>query len=110
MHVRETREGISFVRTPEERFRDLSGFPYAPHSVEIDGPRMAYVDEGPREGPVVLLLHGQPTWSYPYRRMIPPLTSAGHRVIAADLIGMGRSEKPIDLRYHHWNPADPVPG
>ena len=63
---------------------------------------MHYVDEGPREGEVVLMLHGQPTWSYLYRKMIPPLAAAGYRTIAADHIGMGRSDKPIELSFHTY--------
>lgn len=82
-----------FVRTPEERFAALPGYPFAPHYMEIDGLRLHYVDEGPREGAVVLLLHGEPSWSYLYRKMIPPLVEAGHRVVAPDLIGFGKSDK-----------------
>jgi haloalkane dehalogenase len=82
-----------FVRTPDERFGNLPGYPFAPHYVEIDGLRMHYVDEGPREGRPVLMLHGEPSWSYLYRKMIPPVAAAGYRVIAPDLIGFGRSDK-----------------
>lgn len=81
-------------RTPEERFARLPGFAYAPHYVEVDGLRMHYVDVGPRNGPVVLLLHGEPTWAYLYRHMIEPLAAAGYRVLVPDLIGCGRSDKP----------------
>lgn len=88
--------GIEFLRTPDERFAALSDFPYEPRYVDVDGLRMAYVDTGPATGPVVLLLHGEPTWSYLYRRMIPPLVEAGFRCIAPDLIGFGRSDKPVD--------------
>ena len=91
-----TSTGIEFVRTPEDRFSGLSGFAYEPLYVEVDGLRVGYVDAGPAEGPVVLLLHGEPTWGYLYRRMIPPLTAAGFRCVAPDLIGFGRSDKPID--------------
>ena len=87
---------MDFVRTPDDRFADLVDFPYEPSYVEVDGLRMAYVDEGPADGPVMLLLHGEPTWSYLYRRMIPPLAEAGYRCIAPDLIGFGRSDKPTD--------------
>jgi len=90
-----TASGIEFVRTPEERFEDLPGFPYEPRYLDVDGLRMAYVDAGPSEGPAILLLHGEPTWSYLYRRMIPLLVDAGYRCIAPDLIGFGRSDKPI---------------
>jgi haloalkane dehalogenase len=88
--------GIAFVRTPEERFTAVQDFPYPPSYVEVDGLRMAYVDVGPPTGPTVLLLHGEPTWSYLYRRMIPPLVDAGFRCVAPDLIGFGRSDKPVD--------------
>lgn len=86
-------------RTPDERFADLPGFGFAPHYVEVDadglGPlRMHHLDEGPRDGPVALLLHGQPTWSYLYRRVVPVLVDAGIRVVAPDNIGFGRSDKP----------------
>ena len=101
------------LRTPEHRFADLAGYPFEPHYVDVaatDTPalRMHYVDEGPRDGSPVVLLHGEPTWSYLYRTMIPPLVQAGHRVLAPDLIGFGRSDKPghIDdytyLRHVQW--------
>jgi len=99
--IRWTDDGRPFARTPDECFEDLPGWPFAPHYAMVDGLRVHYVDEGPRDGEVVLLLHGQPAWSYLYRSMIPAL-AAGHRVIAPDLIGMGRSDKPIqvaDYRY-----------
>jgi len=70
-----TAEGVRFVRTPEDRFEDLPDFPYEAKYVEIDGLRQGYVDEGPAEADPVLLLHGQPTWSYLYRKMIPVLTA-----------------------------------
>lgn len=95
---------VPFVRTPEARFADLPDFPYEPHYQEVDGLRMAYVDEGPRDGQVVLLLHGEPSWSFLYRKMIPIFTHAGYRVIAPDMIGMGRSDKPVqfaDYTYLH---------
>lgn len=90
---------MDIVRTPDDRFRDLPGFPYAPRYVDVsaeglDAVRMAYVDEGPRDAPVVLLLHGEPTWSFLYRKMIPVLVDAGLRAVAPDLIGFGRSDKP----------------
>lgn len=89
------------LRTPDKRFENLEGYPFEPHYVEVDDPdgghlRMHYVDEGPADGPPVLLLHGEPTWSYLYRKMIPGLVSAGHRVIAPDQIGFGRSDKPTE--------------
>lgn len=93
---------MDVLRTPEERFVDLPGYPFEPHWVSLDSGdgstlRMHYVDEGPRDGPVVVLLHGEPTWSYLYRTMIPPLVDAGYRVLAPDLIGFGKSDKPTKL-------------
>src|SRR3954451_13002506 len=84
---------MDVLRTPDERFADLPGFPWQPWYADTsDGLRMAYVDEG--SGPTVLLLHGEPSWSYLYRKMIPVFTDAGFRVVAPDLIGFGRSDKP----------------
>ncbi|WP_046469719.1 haloalkane dehalogenase [Allosalinactinospora lopnorensis] len=91
---------MQVLRTPDERFTGLPGFPFAPHYAEIpsgDGGaplRMHYLDEGPGDGPVVLLLHGEPSWCYLYRSMIPPLIERGFRCVAPDLIGFGRSDKP----------------
>ncbi|WP_420427907.1 haloalkane dehalogenase [Algiphilus sp.] len=85
---------MKLLRTPEERFARLPDFPYAPHYTDLDGVRMAHVEDGPKDGPVVLLLHGEPTWSFLYRHMIPPLAQAGMRAMAPDLIGFGRSDKP----------------
>jgi haloalkane dehalogenase len=85
---------MDVLRTPDERFADLPGYPFAPHYVEVDGLRIHHLDEGPRDGDVVLLLHGEPSWSYLYRKMVPVLTAAGHRVVAPDLVGFGRSDKP----------------
>ncbi|MCP4301983.1 MAG: haloalkane dehalogenase [Gammaproteobacteria bacterium] len=82
------------LRTPESRFEKLPDYDFNPNYMDVDGVRMHYVDEGPREGDVVLLLHGEPSWSYLYRFMIPPLSAAGLRVIAPDLIGFGKSDKP----------------
>ena len=98
--VHRTADGREFVRTPDERFSDVPDFPYRPNYVDIDGLRMHVVDEGPRDGQVVLLLHGQPDWSFLYRKMIPLIVDAGHRVIAPDMIGMGRSDKPTDIHTH----------
>ena len=84
---------MDVLRTPDERFADLPGFPFAPHYVEVDGLRMHYLDEGPADGEVVLLLHGEPSWSYLYRKMIPVLVDAGLRAVAIDLVGFGRSDK-----------------
>jgi haloalkane dehalogenase len=83
------------LRTPEDRFVDLPDYSFTPHYVEPEsGLRMHYVDEGPRDGRVVLLLHGEPTWSYLYRKMIPIFVAAGLRAVAPDLIGFGKSDKP----------------
>lgn len=98
--VYETAAGILYVRTPEERFANLAGYPFTPHYALVEGLHMHYVDEGPANGEVVLLLHGQPTWSYLYRKMIPTIAAAGYRAIAVDHIGTGRSDKPIDLSFH----------
>ena len=87
---------VDFLRTPDDRFADLPDFPYEPRYVEVDGLRMAFVEEGSGAAGTFLLLHGEPTWGYLYRRMIPPLVDAGYRVIAPDLIGFGRSDKPTD--------------
>lgn len=84
---------MSPLRTPDARFANLPDYPFAPNYVDLDGLRMHYVDEGPRDAPVVLLLHGEPTWSYLYRKMIPPLAAAGLRAVAPDLIGFGKSDK-----------------
>ena len=82
------------LRTPDSRFASLPDYDFEPHYVEVDGMRMHYVDEGPADAEPVLLLHGEPSWSYLYRKMIPPLAAAGLRVIAPDLIGFGKSDKP----------------
>ncbi|WP_116452161.1 haloalkane dehalogenase [Blastococcus litoris] len=88
---------MEILRTPEERFADLPDFPYEPRHVEVDGGlRVAVVEEGPADGETVLLLHGEPSWSFLYRRMIPVLAGAGLRVVAPDLVGFGRSDKPTD--------------
>ena len=90
------------LRTPDERFANLPGFPFAPHYVEVpDGEggalRVHHLDEGPRDAKVVLLMHGNPSWSYLYRKMIPPIVAAGYRCVAPDLVGLGRSDKPSRL-------------
>jgi len=93
---------LDVLRTPEDRFAELPGFRDAPQYAEIDGLRLHYVDEGPSDGPVVVLLHGEPSWAYLYRQMIPILTEAGFRVIAPDLVGFGRSDKPTDRAAHTY--------
>jgi haloalkane dehalogenase len=89
------------LRTPDDRFADLPDFPFAPHYLTIaDGEggelRVHYLDEGPPDAAPVLLMHGEPSWSYLYRHMIPVLVAAGHRVVAPDLVGFGRSDKPTE--------------
>src|SRR6476661_5454342 len=93
------------LRTPDDRFRGLPDFPFTPNYVEVDDGdddtpggklRVHYLDEGPRDSPVVLLMHGEPSWCFLYRKMIPVLTAAGLRCIAPDLIGFGRSDKPTE--------------
>jgi haloalkane dehalogenase len=85
---------MDVLRTPDERFADLPDFPFAPHYIEVDSVRMHYLDEGPADAEVILLLHGEPSWSYLYRWMIPVLVDAGLRAVAIDLVGFGRSDKP----------------
>ena len=103
VEIMTTQAGVEFVRTPDAGFEDLPDWPYAPQYIEIDGLRQAYVDVGPADADeTVLLLHGQPSWSYLYRKMIPVLEGAGHRVIAMDHLGMGRSDKPIDPDYYTY--------
>ena len=82
------------LRTPPECFDNLPDFPYLPHYTEVGGLRIAHIDEGPRDAQPILLMHGEPTWSFLYRKMIPVLVAAGYRVIAPDLVGFGRSDKP----------------
>ena len=90
---------MKILRTPDSCFEDLTDYPFKPHYTTIkthDGQdlRIHHIDEGPRDGAVVLCIHGQPVWSYLYRKMIPYLTAAGLRVICPDLVGYGKSDKP----------------
>ncbi|WP_031555360.1 haloalkane dehalogenase [Parvularcula oceani] len=98
---------IEALRTPDERFADLPDFPYEPHYVDdlpgYPGLRMAYIDEGPRDAEVFLCLHGEPTWSFLYRKMIPVLLEAGKRVVAPDMFGFGRSDKPVSKETHTYS-------
>lgn len=100
------------LRTPDERFENLPGYDFAPHYAEIptgDGGtlRVHYVDEGPRDAAPVLLMHGEPSWSFLYRKMIPGILAAGHRVVAPDLVGFGRSDKPAERDdYSYQNHVD----
>lgn len=88
-----------FARTPDANFEVLMGFPFTPRYHSWQDMRMHYLDEGPEDAPVMLLLHGMPTWSYLYRDIIPPLVAAGYRCIVPDHLGFGRSDKPTDI---HW--------
>jgi haloalkane dehalogenase len=88
-------------RTSEDRFEDLPGFPFEPRYVEVDGLRLARIDEG--EGPPVVFLHGEPTWSFLWRKVIPPVRDAGFRCVAPDLAGFGRSDKPLDLGWYSYD-------
>ncbi len=96
---------IETVRTPEQAFNNLKDYPFAPNYMELDGGvRMHYLDEGTENKKSIFLFHGQPSWSYLYRHMIPLLVSAGYRVIAPDLIGFGKSDKPVnsdDISFHN---------
>tara|TARA_B100002019_G_scaffold291158_1_gene310548 strand:+ start:725 stop:1705 length:981 start_codon:yes stop_codon:yes gene_type:complete len=96
----EVRPGV--LRTPDSRFENLPGYDFEPNYLDIRGYRVHYIDEGPRDGEVVLLMHGEPSWSYLYRKMIPVLNAAGYRTIAPDLIGFGRSDKPISMDTHTY--------
>jgi haloalkane dehalogenase len=89
------------VRTPEERFEGLPGYPFEAHYREADGLRLAHVDEG--DGEPVLFFHGEPTWSYLWRKVIPPVREAGYRCIAPDLAGFGRSDKPTDIGWYSYD-------
>jgi haloalkane dehalogenase len=92
---------VKVLRTPDAAFADLADYPFAPHYLDVAAPgtpsvRLHYVDEGPTDAAPILLLHGEPTWSYLYRKFVPPLVKAGHRVLAPDLIGFGKSDKPSE--------------
>jgi haloalkane dehalogenase len=88
-------------RTPDERFADLPDFPWEPAYREVDGLRLAHVDEG--EGPPVVFLHGEPTWSYLWRKVMPPVLEAGRRCVAPDFAGFGRSDKPTELGWYTYD-------
>ncbi|MHA7652491.1 haloalkane dehalogenase [Mycobacterium sp. ML4] len=90
-------------RTPDARFENLPGYGFAPNYLEVDGLRMHYLDEGPRDGAPVVCFHGEPSWAYLYRKMLPPLVAAGRRVIVPDLVGFGRSDKPTDRRWYTYD-------
>lgn len=99
--------GMQTLRTPDECFADLPEFPYTPRYCEIDDGeggqlRVAWVEDGPVDADPILMLHGEPSWSFLYRRMIPILVAAGHRVICPDLVGFGRSDKPTRIEDHTY--------
>ena len=104
---------MDVLRTPDSRFENLEDYPFSANYVDVAASdtkplRMHYLDEGPHDGPPIVLLHGEPTWSYLYRKMVPPLAEGGYRVLAPDLIGFGRSDKPARiedytyLRHVEW--------
>ncbi|MHA2400705.1 MAG: alpha/beta fold hydrolase, partial [Promethearchaeota archaeon] len=83
---------MELLRTPDERFENLPDFPFEPNYFEVDKIRIHYIDEGPKDAEVMLLMHGEPSWSFLYRHMIPILVKAGFRTVAPDLVGFGRSD------------------
>ncbi len=96
----EIRPGV--LRTPDIRFANLAGFDFKPHYQDVGGYRMHYLDEGPGDAQPILLLHGEPTWCYLYRKMIPVLAAAGYRCVVPDLVGFGRTDKPTDRAVHTY--------
>ncbi|MCK9248328.1 MAG: haloalkane dehalogenase [Solirubrobacteraceae bacterium] len=98
---------MEILRTPDDRFADLPDFPWAPSYVDVEADgiavRMAYVEAGPSDGPVVLLVHGEPSWGFLYRSMIGPLADDGFRVVVPDLVGFGRSDKPTDTAAYTYD-------
>lgn len=92
---------MEIFRTPDERFSGLPGYDFEPHYVQVGDLRMHYVDEG--EGPPVVCFHGEPSWAYLYRKMVPPLVEGGHRVVCPDLPGFGRSDKPTDQGWYSYD-------
>jgi haloalkane dehalogenase len=92
---------VEYLRTPDDHFDDLPGFDFSPRYIEVESGggvrlRMHYVDEGPRDGQPILMLHAEPSWSFLYRKLIPILVGAGLRAVAPDLIGFGRSDEPVE--------------
>ena len=99
---------MNILRTPDERFANIPDFPYPPNYLKIEDSeigniRLAYIDEGPKDAAVILCMHGEPSWSFLYRKMIPVFLAAGYRVIAPDLIGFGRSDKPSDRAAYSYS-------
>lgn len=98
---------MDILRTPDERFENLPGYPFEPHYLTIPCPentklRIHHVDEGANKAGPVLLMHGEPTWAFLYRKMIPIITAAGYRAIAPDLVGFGRSDKPAAMEDYSY--------
>lgn len=93
---------MDILRTPESFFVGLQDYSFEPHYMELGGLRLHYLDEGPADADPIVLLHGEPTWSYLYRKMIPPLAAEGYRVLAPDLIGFGKSDKPKNIQDHSY--------
>ncbi|MFX1234144.1 MAG: haloalkane dehalogenase [Promethearchaeota archaeon] len=94
---------MKLMRTPEERFQEITDFPFEARYLEIDGIRIHFIDEGSKDKDCILLMHGEPSWSYLYRHMIPILIKAGYRTIAPDLVGFGRSDKPSEQSDHTYH-------
>jgi haloalkane dehalogenase len=92
---------VDVFRTPDERFEGLPGYDFAPNYTELDGLRLHYLDEG--EGSPIVCFHGEPTWAYLYRKVLPPLVAAGHRVICPDYAGFGRSDKPTERGWYTYD-------
>jgi haloalkane dehalogenase len=92
---------MDVFRTPDERFEGLPGYDFEPHYVEVDGLRMSYLEEG--QGDPIVCFHGEPTWSYLYRKMLPPLRDAGHRVVCPEYAGFGRSDKPTERGWYTYD-------
>ena len=98
---------MEILRTPEDRFIDLSDYPFESHYLQCDEVRIHYLDEGTSDSETVLLIHGEPSWSYLYRKMIPIIAGAGHRVVVPDLVGFGKSDKPVNQEdYTYQNHVD----
>ncbi|MGQ9625016.1 MAG: haloalkane dehalogenase [Candidatus Bathycorpusculaceae bacterium] len=97
---------MELLRTPDERFKNLSDYPFKPNYIQVNenglSIRLHYVDEGPKDAEPILLMHGEPTWSFLYRHMIPIFAKAGYRAVAPDLIGFGKSDKPTKIEDHTY--------
>jgi haloalkane dehalogenase len=98
-----TTTTTEIFRTPDERFVNLPGYDFAPNYTEIDGLRMHYLDEGPRDGTPIVCFHGEPSWAFLYRKMIPAFVEAGYRVVVPDYAGFGRSDKPTDRGWYSYD-------